>query len=948
MKIIVVLILFITVCKSFAKEDVHIDDVFVSCEVDASCNRYDKSFQYLKNKTFSIGKIKKIFKNSLLDSSIKEFSYFIHNRAGKNYLYINVSQKQKISSIIFKSNFNISKDGLLKTIPLKENDYYNDLTARKSVKFIKAFLLDRGVGDSEVSISSVDDGDRVVVSYSIHSRNIIKVNKVSIESDLRKIPRHIIQKLKSFEGETWNKIKYKVTVDSIEKQLLKSGYFSASIQHSTQKLSDNNVALNIRLDIGERVSFDFRGNSIFSRQEILDKVFEMTRQNLGRFGISEIKSVINKLYREMGIFDSKIDIREITSKGINLDKIKSFYVNIGEGYKIPIDKLVFIGVNEVMRKRLHNLYRSKSSVLASRGFLDLKFLSQFKSDLMSFYLRNGFVKVNVQEPEVKINYLDRSANVRIIVSEFRPSIIKEIKINNVGDHYTEVLLDKLKNKVGRPINILEIQNDIDFSLKYIKGQGFYFADLISQRADRIVRYSTDLSESYITIDFDLERKTYFNKVVVIGNRITKNKVISREVKLLKGDIITPNVVDKIKTRLYGLGIFSKVQVVPTILNGDDNDNKYFADLRIYVEEADFGHFEIAPGYRTDIGVKFSSSVAYRNLMGMNREVQLWGQLNQRLDFDTLDERRRYDKRRVVEYLVNLDYREPYLFNQRVQFETFLSQSRKRFFGFDAQIFKVSALFSKSFWSFLTTSLRYQFEEITQFDATESKDNDKFRIGGITPAVSFDFRDNTIAPRSGSFFSISCEFANPYFASMSNNDIEINFYKIISRNKFYIPIGNNFVLASSISIGHEKNLADEGQEFTDNDRKTKGYIPSIKVFRLTGVDSVRGYEDYELNKISSGQDISEVVIDNEAYFANLKIEPRYYISDSIVTGLFFDAGKIYVNEFRPLTLETSFGITFKVLTPVGSLDFDYGVKLNRRYGISRREKIGKFHLSIGFF
>ena len=92
--------------------------------------------------------------------------------------------------------------------------------------------------------------------------------------------------------------------------------------------------------------------------------------------------------------------------------------------------------------------------------------------------------------------------------------------------------------------------------------------------------------------------------------------------------------------------------------------------------------------------------------------------------------------------------------------------------------------------------------------------------------------------------------------------------------------------------------------------------------------MRGFADDEINRLadSASTDISEVVINRTAYFLNLKIEPRYDINDSMVLGIFFDAGRVFVNHFKPLSLRTALGASFKFRTPVGTLDFDYGVKL----------------------
>src|SRR5690606_21888502 len=112
---------------------------------------------------------------------------------------------------------------------------------------------------------------------------------------------------------------------------------------------------------------------------------------------------------------------------------------------------------------------------------------------------------------------------------------------------------------------------------------------------------------------------------------------------------------------------------------------------------------------------------------------------------------------------------------------------------------------------------------------------------------------------------------------------------------------------------------------------RGYIPNIKVFRLSGMDIVRGFQDEEINRMPDGRDISEFRVQNRAYLANLKIEPRYFINDKMIIGAFYDAGRVFVDSVDLGDLRDSVGITFKILTPVGTLDFDYGIKLLRKKG-----------------
>jgi outer membrane protein insertion porin family len=69
----------------------------------------------------------------------------------------------------------------------------------------------------------------------------------------------------------------------------------------------------------------------------------------------------------------------------------------------------------------------------------------------------------------------------------------------------------------------------------------------------------------------------------------------------------------------------------------------------------------------------------------------------------------------------------------------------------------------------------------------------------------------------------------------------------------------------------------------------------------------------------------------------------------MAGVFYDAGRVFVNTVELGELRDSIGVTFKVITPVGTLDFDYGIKLLRKKNANGSlEDPGRFHVSIGFF
>jgi outer membrane protein insertion porin family len=348
-----------------------------------------------------------------------------------------------------------------------------------------------------------------------------------------------------------------------------------------------------------------------------------------------------------------------------------------------------------------------------------------------------------------------------------------------------------------------------------------------------------------------------------------------------------------------------------------------------------------------LGLKLTGTVSYQNVAGANRSISLRSQLNRRTSYTTIDPKRRDNIEHILEHNNSLNYIQGDIFDTLIDGAASVAYQTRRFYAFDANIFRINGTLSRDLSKRLTTSLRYQYEDIKQYSATEEINNGSFQIGAIIPSLTYDLRNSQTNPLRGAFFNLSCEFANPYFLSQKEPDLTVNYYKLVSRNRFYVPFKNGTVAISAVA-GIQENFATEKVTYNGTEQ-TEGYLPTIKVFRLTGMDIIRGYSDREMNRLPTGKDISDVRVDQKAYMANFKIEPRYFLNDSLMAGVFYDAGRIFVNSMDLGDLRDSVGVTFKVVTPVGTLDFDYGIKLLRKKTPGGSlEDPGRFHVSIGFF
>jgi len=741
-------------------------------------------------------------------------------------------------------------------------------------------------------------------------------------------------------NKNYDTLELKLKVDSINRELFNGGQFTSSLTYEVINLNANEVSIKLNFKLGEVNLFSFSGNKVFTSIELKTKVQEKIRNELGKVDLEQIKQMIIDAYDEIGFFDTQIVSYSHVGKNKFGVKVTSNYLAIEEGSKKRIAKLEFRGNQHYDKVLLNRIFEDAATPLSQDGYYDKEYAENFPNILKKKYLSEGFVYVEISRPRISYNDAD-DVEIEYLVNEKSQIILNKINFENLPSELVPELKAELVNQEAKPLNITELENDFKKVVMNLQMKGFYFVSIANLNGDDLLTYDSVNNSATLNLNINLERKVCFNDVVVNGNVTTKSIVLSREITLKKGELITPDIIETARQRLTGLGLFSSLRITPYMIYEDQKNNDCAkTNIIIQVKEKEFGLGEFTPGYRTDLGGKVALGLNYNNLGGMNRTVSFKVQANQRFNLDSLDDRRKADNKKLLEYSGKISFVEPYLlydvFRSQVEFEMTGSMQRKRFFSFDADIYKISPQISKNFTNNISTSVRWQLERIIQFDATETKDNDNFTIGSITPSITLDKRNDAINPRKGFYLNLSSEWANRYFGSMRDTTFEVNYVKVISRNRFYFPLGD-FVFATSIATGFEKNYA-EGY-----------YIPSIKVFRLDGFDEIRGYEDGEINRIPDGTLISEKAVTDKAYFVAFKFEPRYNLSDSMQLDIFFDAGRVFVDKFQPLDLRTSVGAGFKFLTPVGSLDFDYGIKLNKRtYPDQKRDTTGRFHLSIGFF
>ncbi len=944
------LILILLPFHLLAESTFKLTEVEVDCHASDFCTTRKTRFGNLVGDYRSLLHLKETIRLMASDGGYQNFSYNIYQTGTNHRLNIKMSLKPVIEEInvgTVDRNLNMDPTTLLSA---KEGEFYeaNNITTDLSLLNNKLDAL--GYPFNSHKLDVIQKGDKVRINLSITLGKPRVFKRIKTNSTSSYVNEYLHRKFFTFYNKPFEFTKFKLYLDDAQKELFSYGYYLINLDF-TPVIKDNRVVLDINVTQDNLFAFDFKNLKIEDRAVLQALVTDLFRKYKRPLSDSILKIAIEDHYKDKGLLNVNIRIETQKYRNNYKESVTLYRIFLDENSKTRLNSVSFVGNTFFTSNELKEMFKDEAFELAKLRYYDEEYFSYFSGFLKSKYIEKGYVQSKITGPNKNFSNSKQEVSVEYVIQEGQRAFVRNLSFDGLPPELENKVISKISNKTGSYFNPIAMIEDLKKVTNIMQEKGYYFAEISNSNDDTLVIYSKSGADVDINYQIVSGPMVKLNRIIYLGNDKTRKKVFTKKIRIEPGQTITPSKTRTIESELSATGLFNSVSVVPV---RHDSKVNTATDLIVKVVERDFGLIEIAPGFRTDLGIKLTGTVSYLNIGGMNRSLTLRSEVNQRVNNQTLDPERSKQNKQMLEHNTSLTYNQDDIFNSAIDSSSAISYQKKRFYPFDADIVRGSTTLTRDLTRNFSTSARYTIEDIKQYNSlTPDEDgnlqNGSFQIGAITPSVTWDLRNSVVQPVNGAFFNLSCEFANPYFGSQKDPDLTINYYKLVSRNRFYIPHKWGTVAISMVA-GAQKNLANETVTYGGVQQKA-GYIPNIKVFRLSGMDIVRGFDDEEINRVpgTNKDDISEVKVDDMAYIANFKFEPRYFINDALVAGVFYDAGRIFVDQVRPGELRDSVGITFKIQTPVGTLDFDYGIKLLReRNKDGTLEDPGRFHVSIGFF
>jgi outer membrane protein insertion porin family len=647
---------------------------------------------------------------------------------------------------------------------------------------------------------------------------------------------------------------------------------------------------------GPGLHLKFENNIAISTKELSNEVTYLDNEEISDELTAEIVGRIKRLYMSKGYYYAQIAAGVETA-----DEAVQVTFFIFEGKKVILNRVLFEGISidpDTIRKIVP---------LSENQPFDNNLIKASIESLVRFYNALGYLKIEVPDVKKRFNEEDTELDLEFVIIEGPRSKIREVKILNNKRFSEQEILEVLQLNLDEPYNVVGIE-DARYRLLSLYSRHGYMDARVEIKSEII------LDKAFLTFNIDENRPSLVGKIILSGNNKTKAKIVNREITIKEGMPYNHEEAEKIKQRLYKLGIFSEVSV--NALDPHIEDDKGFVrDVLVSLKEGNAGAVEFSIGYGDYEEFRGSFDITYSNLGGYNRHVGFKTELSE------------------VEQRYVLSFKEPWLFNKPdVPLKIYLMREDKRAVDIDTRdvLYKIDkfsfiAGVEKELAKGLKAGLNYEYSYTDTSDVQPGviltkEDVGTLGIGSIAPSLFYDTRDNPPDPTSGSVHGIVFKFASKALFS------ETKFIKGSFQNAWFFELYKDIVFAFSLRGGAAYEF--EGSE----------ELPLIERYFLGGRGTVRGYKHDALGP--KGEDGNPT---GGNVFGLINGELRFSLAKGFGLVTFVDGGNVWRTIDKVSSeLKYTVGAGLRYKTPVGPIRVDYGHKLDREVGQSR----GEVHFSIG--
>ena len=686
------------------------------------------------------------------------------------------------------------------------------------------------------------------------------------------------------------------------------------INLSFKKLFETNYFKNLKINFENGIiSIEVIENPIIQsiqingvkKKSLLDELEKITKKTekypFIESNILEQKNLLTNIVRSDGFYFAKIETKYTETNNNSIDI--TYNINLGERAKIK--KIDFIGNKVFKNNKLRNIIISEEAkpwkFITKNKYIDENRVQLDINLLRNYFKNRGYYDVKIKSSFAKaINENDFNlifsidSGIKYFFNDINLVVSNDYKVDNFQD-LNDVFVD-LKSTPYSLNSIKKIIKEID---KIALQKEFVFIN--AKYNEKIV----DKDKINIEIFFDEIEKSYIDRVNILGNFITEEKVIRNALIVDEGDAYNEILFNKSINELKAKNIFKSVK---SQINTSEK-NKKNKVIDIVIEEKATGEIFAGAGTGTS-GSSITAGIKEKNYLG--KGIALDTNLTLTDDevkgrFSVTNPNFRNSDRSLTttieststDFMTSSGYKTS---RTGLGFGTGFEQYEDLFINFD-----ISLYYEKLETSSLASEIKKRqegdyFENLFSYSITTNK------------------LDQNFQPTDG----YRTSFAQTLPLISDDKAVENSF----NASKYY-SVNDNLILSAKLYLKAINSLDDDVRV------SKRVYIPSSRL---------RGFE----SKSIGPKDGTQYIGGNYGSALNLNTTLPNLLNDfeNIDFSLFLDAANLwhvdYDSSLDSNKIRSATGIAVNWFTPIGPLSFSYAVPISD----ASTDKTESFRFQIG--
>ncbi|MGK5091592.1 outer membrane protein assembly factor BamA [Deltaproteobacteria bacterium TL4] len=694
----------------------------------------------------------------------------------------------------------------------------------------------------------------------------------------------------------------------------------------------------------------FEGRTLISKNDLLKDITIKPMDIYDLVKINANEKVIQDAYRKDGFARASVSSR--TDKISDQEYEVTFVIN--ESPKSYLTDIHIQGTSVFSELDIKRFMLSTEidcfSWINESGIFQEERINQDLQLIVQHYLKEGYIKVFIDKPDITLYHNSDYSRLEVQLHIKEGPQYFAGKIDITGDILgsEELTVQQRKEKLMELLKLTEgavydpfLQNqDRSVLNEAYQEQGYAFVRVIPR---------TNIHEDSRTVDVAYnivkKEKAYIGRLEIAGNAETRDYVVRREFSVGENELYNGKKLRLSQNNLERLGFFEPGMAMERNPR-EDEDN--LLDIITRLKETQTGSFQAQLGYSEQSRLSGGISLSKGNLYGRGQTLRLSLQFSER---DVTND-------------FSLTFIEPRLWGTQVS--TSFSIAHKR--SDDTTGLNRGTITENSFSVSLGQAIYRQIRLSALYSALNrffKGDEPHVFKRSISPTLSYDTVNHPLFPSEGLKTSFTIiHTGTPLGGNTQYEEFLYSYQQFWSLNE-----SRTLIMMARARIGLLERVGDFE-------------IPSEDRYRIGGINSVRGHDFYaiagpfssierrknntsqavinefgepqeqglggfdkrtagltpdELKQLESGG-ISQRIFNLELLF------PLSQDEKSFVRGVvFLDAGNVnaepiqyeLLGEKEPefFDLRRSAGLGVRLITPVGVLRFEYGVKIDRQSGES---------------